>query len=107
MTTLGCSVMNCTYNQNYLCCRPDIKVSGPNASVANQTCCASFQDATGGAQNSASYVLPNTSLEIYCSARNCTFNQNEHCDAQRISIQSEGAYANEESETKCGSFRHK
>lgn len=105
MTNLGCSVMNCAYYKDNLCCRPDIQVSGPNASTAGDTCCTSFLAASTGTQNSVSYVLPNTSAEIYCDAKNCAFNRSERCGADEITIRSDGSGSTAEQSTKCGSFQ--
>lgn len=105
MTNLECNVTNCANNNNNLCCRPDIKVSGPAACSAEQTCCSSFVDADSGAQASVGYSDPNISLEILCSAKNCTFNTDERCRADHISVRSEGSYPDTESKTECASFR--
>lgn len=108
MTTLGCSVSNCAYNKESLCCRPDIQVSGPRASTSCETCCSSFLEAAGSAQDSVSYVLPNASLEVHCDAKSCTFNSHEQCGADQITIRSEsGDGGAPEQNSECGSFQAK
>lgn len=104
MTNLECSVFNCANNKDNLCCRPDIHVNGPSACASEQTCCSSFVDATAGAQNSTGYSFPNTSLQISCDARNCTFNQNERCSADHIRVSPEEQFPDTESKTECASF---
>lgn len=105
MTNLECNVNNCANNKSNLCCRPDIQVNGPVASNAEQTCCSSFVDSGTSAQASVGYADPNIALEISCSAKNCSFNTDERCHADHISVRSEGAYADTESKTQCASFR--
>ena len=39
MTQLNCSVRNCNYNEDALCCRDQIKVEGSSATASNETCC--------------------------------------------------------------------
>ncbi|NLJ31396.1 MAG: DUF1540 domain-containing protein [Clostridiales bacterium] len=108
MTTLGCNVMNCAYYKDSLCCRPDIQVSGPRAGTSRETCCSSFTKASDGAQNSVSYALPNTSVEVRCDVKSCAFNSRERCGAEQISIcaEDEGGSAPEQN-SECGSFRPK
>lgn len=105
MTNLECNVMNCANNKDNLCCKPNIQVSGPCACNPEQTCCSSFQEANGTAQASSAYSVPNVAIEILCSAKNCTFNTDERCHADHISVSSEGSYPDTESKTKCASFR--
>ena len=49
MTILKCSATTCMYNQKELCSKGEIEVNGSNARYADETCCASFQERTGGA----------------------------------------------------------
>lgn len=108
MTTLGCSVSNCAYNKEELCCRPDIKVSGQDAASSCETCCSSFLDASGGAQNSISYVQPNTSLDVHCDAESCEFNREQKCGADQISIRPDsGSGSAPEQNSQCESFQPK
>ena len=57
MTILNCSATKCIYNDNKLCSRGDIEITGDNAHRADETSCGSFRDRTTAAmQNSG----PNT-----------------------------------------------
>lgn len=105
MTNLECNVVSCGNNRDNCCCRPNIQVNGPCASNAEQTKCSSFFNAAGTANASVGCNVPNDSLEILCSAENCTFNSGEQCHADHISVRSETASADDESKTECASFR--
>lgn len=105
MTNLECNVVNCANNKDNCCCRPNIQVSGPCASNAEQTSCSSFLDASSSMQASTASNSPNISLEILCNANNCTFNTDDRCHADHISVRSEGASPDTESKTECSSFR--
>ena len=52
MTILKCSATKCLYNENELCSRGDIEITGDNAHRADETNCGSFRDrATAGMTN--------------------------------------------------------
>ena len=46
MTILNCSATKCIYNDNKLCSRGDIEITGDNAHRADETSCGSFRDRT-------------------------------------------------------------
>lgn len=105
MTKLDCSVRNCMHNKDDLCCRPTIKVDGTSAHRSDETSCDSFRRLHTDPPHVASlnnvgvgYEYPNKSLDISCSAKNCSFNKESHCIADHISIKncSDG--------TECASF---
>ena len=66
MTILKCSAVKCMYNDNELCSRGDIEITGANARHAEDTTCGSFRD-----RNSSG------------SAMNCTA---QHCGCEKINI---------------------
>jgi hypothetical protein len=105
MTQLQCDVMNCANNKDNCCCKPNIQVNGPCACGSEQTCCSSFMDATNSAQNEVGSCLPNTSLEVSCDAKNCTFYTNEKCGADHISVSSGEENPDTASKTQCASFQ--
>lgn len=43
MTTLKCSAVTCVYNDNQLCSKGDILVTGENARLSSETSCESFR----------------------------------------------------------------
>jgi hypothetical protein len=107
MTNLQCNVINCSNNKDNCCCRPDIQVNGPCACGSEQTSCSSFVDATSSAENSTGYSMPNIALDISCDAKNCTYNKQEKCCADHISVSSEGANPDTSSKTECASFENR
>ena len=44
MTILKCSATKCLYNENELCSRGDIEITGDNAHRADETNCGSFRE---------------------------------------------------------------
>ena len=47
MPALKCTAVKCVYNKEQLCSKGDIQVTGGNASVVNETACASFKEQNG------------------------------------------------------------
>ena len=45
---------------------------------------------------------PEDTLDVSCKAKNCVFNDNSKCHADKITISGNGA--KHESQTECGSF---
>ena len=91
MTNLKCSVNSCTHHKNDMCCKPNIKVEGPQAVTAKETECASY--APKGTQNVMGTTTPNERLEIVCSATECVYNKNAKCHANNVSINTMGSSA--------------
>ena len=48
MTKLECSAKNCVHYAEGCCCKSSITVDGAHARCADDTCCASFSENTGG-----------------------------------------------------------
>lgn len=99
MTSLGCNVTNCGYNEDRCCCRTEIEVMGSKAEEKDCTCCGSF-DSDCDCKNSVSG--PKESLYVHCEASNCIYNEDLVCSADRIDIQ--GSSANNAGQTICASF---
>ena len=57
MTILKCSATKCMYNENELCSRGDIEITGAGARNADETNCGSFRErsASGAAMNSEAH----------------------------------------------------
>lgn len=72
MTSLGCNVTNCGYNEDRCCCRTEIEVMGTKAEEKDCTCCGSF-DSGCDCRNSVSG--PKESLYVHCEASNCIYNE--------------------------------
>ncbi|MEG1448785.1 MAG: DUF1540 domain-containing protein [Oscillospiraceae bacterium] len=105
MNQLRCSVSSCAnYADNY-CCRPEIKVDGPNATDKCETKCQSFISKTCGATNCACNSTTNPCLCISCSAKECEYNESGKCVAASVSIDGQGAATM--TDTQCSSFKRK
>ena len=74
-----------------MCCKPNIKVGGPDAQAAGETACVSY--APKGNENNVGYTTPNDRLEIACSATECVYNKNTKCSATNVSINTMGGNA--------------
>ena len=103
MTSLQCDVKSCANYRDNCCCRPSIQVEGSSACGCSQTYCSSFQEKAEGASNSGGCSVPNTALDIRCSAKNCVFQKDGGCTADMVSVC--GCTACCKDETECASFR--
>ncbi len=104
MTNLECSVKNCYYNKDAKCCREGISVGGSEATVTDATYCGDFKEKIDGVTSMECYCGegPAKTLDVNCEAKNCVFNSNAKCNADKITISGNGA--KHESQTACGSF---
>lgn len=99
MPRLNCSVSNCSHNCDDACCLNQIGVAADHASSPEGTCCSNFIEQTGATNSMES---PNASLEVGCSATNCTHNDGCRCCADSIDIAGQGA--SNSVDTLCSSF---
>lgn len=104
MTILKCSATKCMYNENELCSRGDIEITGENARHADETNCGSFRDrsSSGSMMNSEAQHCGCEKINIDCKAHECTYNDNCKCTASAINVS--GCSASECNETKCDTF---
>ena len=58
MTILKCSATKCMYNENELCSRGDIEITGAGARNADETNCGSFRERNAAAKRSTSTAKP-------------------------------------------------
>ena len=74
MTILKCSATKCMYNENELCSRGDIEITGAGARNADETNCGSFRErnASGAAMNSEAHHCGCEKINIDCKAQECT-----------------------------------
>lgn len=103
MPALKCTAVKCVYNKEQLCSKGDIQVRGDHASTVDETCCYSFQERTG--QNNAAAGQGYDTIQVGCTACDCTYNKEKVCHAGAIDIN--GAKACSCEETCCGTFRCK
>lgn len=105
MNSVECHVLNCEHYSNNLCALDKIKVDGPAAKDSGSTCCLSFSEKKGNAQNSigaAPEATPRTA--IHCDAQNCTYNHNTKCDADAICVSGCCNDVSSKSGTSCSTF---
>lgn len=103
MADLKCAVENCTYNDQHLCCKGDILVSGRHASASDDTCCDSFAPQREGMDSfKSSVVHPSHTISIDCEAVKCIFNSNYKCQADHVDIK--GCGACDCGQTACATF---
>lgn len=102
MPLLSCTARTCIYNSDEYCSKGDIQVSGEDAKQPDETCCASFRERTEDSSSNAEGCGCKT-IDVTCEACKCTFNDDERCAADKITIN--GASACHCKETRCGSFR--
>lgn len=101
MTNLECTVTNCLHNCDCRCCKQTIVVDGQGAQDKKETYCGSFDENKDGSFKNV-FKTPENRLEIDCEALNCIYNENRHCQAERIGIK--GAGANKAEQTLCDTF---
>ena len=104
MPALSCTAKTCVYNKNEYCSKGDILVDGDTAKTADETCCRSFVERKGSAKNSVESGCGCKTIQVDCKACECTFNKQEKCHADKITIT--GASACQCDETCCGSFQN-
>jgi len=103
MPLLSCTARTCIYNKDEYCSKGDILVDGSDAKVADETCCRSFVERGESASNAAAAESCGCrTIDVDCRACTCTFNKEEKCHADKITIT--GGSACRCDETKCGSF---
>ena len=72
MTILNCSATKCIYNDNKLCSRGDIEITGDNAHRADETSCGSFRDRTTAAMQNTAAAKRSTSTAKHRNAPTTT-----------------------------------
>ena len=104
MTILKCSATKCMYNENELCSRGDIEITGAGARNADETNCGSFRErnASGAAMNSEAHHCGCEKINIDCKAQECTYNEYCKCTASAIDVS--GCSTKGCNETKCSTF---
>ena len=103
MPLLSCTARPCMYNDDEYCSKGDIQVTGESANQSDETCCESFQERNDDSLSSSVGSGCKT-IDVDCEACDCTFNEEEKCGADKITIT--GASACHCEETSCGSFEH-
>lgn len=86
MPLLNCTARNCMYNKDEYCSKGDILVEGTTAETADETCCRSFVEKKDGTVNRAETGCACKTIEVDCKACDCSFNTQEKCSADKITI---------------------
>lgn len=104
MPILNCTVSNCYYNKEKLCCLDSINVEGNTAEVSDGTACGSFREKVDGNFTSSCKCegSPEKKASIDCQAEKCTYNDSCKCTAGSIEIKGNDAASC--MDTKCASF---
>ena len=106
MPELKCTVQTCVHNDQFLCRLDKIQVGGNNAKNPQETCCDSFEERKGSAQNSYGNSAGQTASacsSVDCQATQCRYNDNCQCHAGKISV--EGSNACQCGQTECATFK--
>ncbi len=91
------------YNQNQLCNRGNIEVTGSEARRAAETSCGSFHERQMDAvSNSVGEGCGCEKIQISCKAESCTYNDSCKCTASAIDISGSNASASQD--TECSTF---
>ena len=108
MSTINCSVSNCSYNNNGRCHSSTVNIGGIGARIDSDTCCASFLNETvySNFSNSETINMTDGETSLMCSASTCKHNTAGACKLKNINI---GAGTNVKfySETECLNFENR
>ena len=88
MPALQCSAVKCMYNKENLCSKGDIQVKGDHAATENETWCSSFVEKTG-MSNAHTCGCGCSSIQVGCSAHDCTYNRQEVCQADHVQMETD------------------
>lgn len=107
MPILNCTVVNCHFNEDNLCCLEGIKVEGKHADTSEDTACGSFEGRARDRYTSAveKYGYPEKKSDIDCKAVQCNYNDDCKCRAKEIQVS--GKNASDSRETECSTFIEK
>ena len=115
MAALECDASSCVYNYNQKCGANKIKVQGKGTMDGDNTFCGTFENKSLGNYISglanANYLGALNQMtgnggslqpEVYCSAQNCTYNNQKVCTAPNVHIL--GFNSNVSETTECETF---
>lgn len=112
---LKCDAASCVYNYNQLCSANQINVQGADTQSGDNTFCGTYENRGAGSFVSS---LGNTNYSgafnqvtgekgtmnptVLCTAKNCTYNEDEKCEADKVNIL--GSDSPEAKGTECQTF---
>lgn len=95
MTTLNCSSTNCVNNKHGVCNANEVNINGQDAHFVSETECNGFNnskfrstlnmiDNMNIVSRLENYNLNDTITSVHCTANNCFYNKDGHCNAEHI-----------------------
>lgn len=108
MPKIGCSVMNCSHNNEGTCYANRVSISGKKARTSNHTCCGSFLDKANYSTLTNNTDCGGECSIVGCNVKTCSYNASGTvCSLNDISVTSDTPKTNIYSETHCSSFKCK
>ncbi len=101
MTILKCDVNNCVHNSCSCCELNEIAVKGKSAHHSGKTCCSTFCNSIQELNNE-NVDSAQLKTKIKCSAENCKYNKDCHCNASDVNVC--GCGADHAINTVCSTF---
>ena len=111
MSDIKCSAIACGYNRNRYCNKRQVNVEGLFSRSKLGTFCQSFKNASISWKTRAEMAFDMydkitddpVEVKVACSANYCTYNKNNMCTKDEITIGNSNAKYR--SETECDSFK--
>lgn len=107
MSSISCSVINCSHNDFGLCYANQMSIYGKKSRTSSHTCCTSFLDETRYGNLTDSTNDDCLYSTILCNVKTCIHNIDNACTLDNIYVTSQNVKANLYSEIYCSSFNSK
>ncbi|MGL6107956.1 DUF1540 domain-containing protein [Romboutsia sp.] len=107
MSSINCSVVNCSHNDSGICYANKISINGKKSHTSTHTCCTSFLDSANYSNLTNSMNNDGPCSSIGCNVKTCNNNVGNMCALNNIAVTSNNIKANLYSETHCSSFKCK
>lgn len=107
MSSINCSVINCSHNNSGLCYSNKIAINGKKSRTSTNTCCSSFLDSTNHGALTNSFNNNSPCSFIGCNVKTCLHNAGVVCVLNNISVTTNTPKPNSSSQTCCSSFKCK
>lgn len=106
MTSINCTVENCSYHNQNKCYADKVTVAGQGSTAERQTCCGTFlnEEHYSNLAEHTEYKQP--VKEVACNVATCKFNANQLCSLDQINVIGENP-ATLYVDTDCASFQMK
>ena len=107
MSSVNCNVMNCGNNDSGTCYANKISVNGKKSRTSKHTNCVSFLESSNSGALTSSTNSDSPCSFVGCNVKTCAHNAGTICSLNSITVTSEVARTNANSETYCSSFKCK